>query len=254
MKVEYSEQFKKLIKVWDKAVIRKEKQAQYTLASFYLKLQTEAADKKAFDLYKKSAKQRYTEAMYALGICYELGKGVRRNYYQAVHWYICTDENITNDIMNNPDPIGDAAQAAIRRYFEDEEYAEFVDELLDTEKAETDDSFAADEEAARSGDAEAQNRLGHRYFYGNGTQRDIVQAIHWYRESAKGGCEAGMLHLAEYYKNRKQYKEAVVPSICRSKNQVAERTPWMIVLRGGVIYLHIMNVSKRKECEYDRSI
>lgn len=208
MKVEYSEQFKKLIKVWDKAIIQKEKQAQYTLASFYLKLQTEAADKKAFDLYKKSAKQRYTEAMYALGICYELGKGVRRNYYQAVHWYICTDENITNDIMNNPDPIGDAAQAAIRRYFEDEEYAEFVDELLDTEKAETDDSFAADEEAARSGDAEAQNRLGHRYFYGNGTQRDIVQAIHWYRESAKGGCEAGMLHLAEYYRNRKQYKEA----------------------------------------------
>lgn len=208
MKVEYSEQFKNLIKVWDKAVIQKEKHAQYTLASFYLKLQTEAADKKAFDLYKKSAKQRCTEAMYALGICYELGKGVRRNYYQAVHWYICTDENITNDIMNNPDPIGDAAQAAIRRYFEDEEYAEFVDELLDTEKAETDDFFGADEEAARSGDAEAQNRLGHRYFYGNGTQRDIVQAIHWYRESAKGGCEAGMLHLAEYYRNRKQYKEA----------------------------------------------
>lgn len=208
MKVEYSEQFKNLIKVWDKAVIQKEKHAQYTLASFYLKLQTEAADKKAFDLYKKSAKQRCTEAMYALGICYELGKGVRRNYYQAVHWYICTDENITNDIMNNPDPIGDAAQAAIRRYFEDEEYAEFVDELLDTEKAETDDFFGADEEAAQSGDAEAQNRLGHRYFYGNGTERDIVQAIHWYREAAKGGCEAGMLHLAEYYKNRKQYKEA----------------------------------------------
>ena len=203
MKVEYSEQFKNLIKVWDKAVIQKEKHAQYTLASFYLKIQTETADKKAFDLYKKSAKQGYTEAMYALGICYELGKGVRRNYYQAVHWYICTDENITNDIMNNPDPIGDAAQAAIRRYFEDEEYAEFVDELLDTEKAETDDSFAADEEAARSGDAEAQNRLGHRYFYGNGTERDIVQAIYWYRESAKGGCEAGMLYLAEYYKNRK---------------------------------------------------
>lgn len=86
------------------------------------------------------------------------------------------------------------------------------------------------------------------------TERDIVQAIYWYQESAKGGYEAGMLHLAEYYKNRKQYKEAVVPSICRSKNQVAERTPWMIVLRGGVIYLHIMNVSKRKECEYDRSI
>ena len=109
--------------------------------------------------------------------------------------------------MNNPDPIGDAAQAAIRRYFEDEEYAEFVDELLDTEKAETDDFFGADEEAAQSGDAEAQSRLGHRYFYGNGTQRDIVQAIYLYRESAKGGCKAAMLHLAEYYKIESSIKK-----------------------------------------------
>lgn len=52
MKVEYSEQFKNLIKVWDKAVIQKEKHAQYTLASFYLKLQTEASDKKRLTYIK----------------------------------------------------------------------------------------------------------------------------------------------------------------------------------------------------------
>ena len=208
MKIEYSEQFKKLINLWDKAVIQQEKHAQYILASFYRKLQTDTADKKAFDLYKKSAKQGYTEAMYALGICYELGKGIRKNYYQAVRWYIRTDQNITDDLVNNPDPVGDAAQDTLRRYFEDEEFSEFVDEALDNEKDETDDSFAADKEAAWSGDAEAQNRLGHRYYYGNGTEQNLEEAFYWYRESAKGGCEAGMLHLAEYYERRKQYKEA----------------------------------------------
>ena len=60
-----------------------------------------------------------------------------------------------------------------------------------------------------------------------------------------------MLHLAEYYKNRKQYKEAVVPSICGSKNQVAEQTPWMVVEKGIFIYLHIMNFIKGKDCKYD---
>ena len=208
MQVEYSQQFKNLIKVWDKAVNRNEKRAQFLLASVYIKLQTETTDKKAFDLYKKSAKQGYTEAMLALGRCYEKGKGVRKSYDQAVQWYIRTDQNITDDLANNPDPIGDAAQAAIRRYFEDEEFAEFVDETLDNEKDEADDSFAADKEAAWSGDAAAQNRLGHRYFYGNGTKRDMSQAVYWYQKSANQGCEAGMLHLAEYYKDGKQYKEA----------------------------------------------
>lgn len=208
MEIGYSEQFKKFIKVWDNAVNKNEKRAQYTLASFYLKLQTEAADKKAFSLYKKSARQGYTEAMYALGTCYELGKGTRKNYCQSVHWYIRADQNITDDLTNNPDPVGDAARTSIRRYFEDEEFAEFVDGMLNAKENKTDDSFAADKKAAWSGDAAAQNRLGHRYFYGNGTKRDMVQAIHWYRKSAKNGCEAGMLHLAEYYKDSKQYKEA----------------------------------------------
>lgn len=208
MKVEYSDPFKNFIKIWDKAINKNDKHAQNALASFYSKLQTEAADKKAFDLYQKSAKQGYTEAMYALGKCYELGKGTRKNYYQAVQWYIRTDHNITNDLMNHPEDAADAAKTAIRRYFEDAEYAELVDELLDAAKEETDDSFAADKEAAWNGNAEAQNRLGHRYFYAQGTERDIIQAVHWYQKSANNGCVAGMLHMAEYYEKGKRYKEA----------------------------------------------
>ncbi len=207
MKIEYSKQFNNLIDIWDKAVTGNEKDSQYILATFYGKLQTESADKKAFDLYKKSAKQGCTEAMYSLGVCYELGKGIRRNYYQAVQWYIRTDHNISEDLMNHPDPIVDSIQDTIYKYLDSEEFAEYADEIFDIEDDE-DDSFEVDKKAAWCGDAEAQNRLGHRYFYGNGTEIDIVQAVYWYRESAKGGCEAGMLHLAEYYEKVRQYKKA----------------------------------------------
>ena len=86
MKIEYSEPFKTVIKIWDRAVKKNEKYSQFVLASLYLSRNDTAADKKAFDLYKKSAKQGYTEAMYALGHCYELGKGIRKNYYHAVQW------------------------------------------------------------------------------------------------------------------------------------------------------------------------
>lgn len=208
MKVEYSEQFKTFIKIWDKAVKKNEKYPQFVLSSIYLKFQTEAADKKAFDLYKKSANQGYTEAMYALGKCYELGKGIRKNYYQAVQWYIRTDKNIVEDLINNPDPVGEAESAAFRRYFQDEEYAEWIDEMIEAEKNNQEDSFATDKEAAWSGDAEAQNRLGHRYYYGQDTEQNVQKAVYWYRKSAEQGCEAGMQHLAEYYEREKQYKEA----------------------------------------------
>ncbi len=208
MKIEYSKQLKTFITIWDKAINKNEKHAQFVLASFYLKLQTEAADKKAFDLYKKSAKQRYTEAMYALGKCYELGKGIRRNYFQAVQWYIRTDQNTTDDLINNPDPVGDAVNLSIQRYFEDEEWAECIDEMLENLQDEKEDSFEIDKMAAERGDAEAQNRLGHRYYHGQDTEQNVQKAFYWYQKSAEQGCEAGMQHLAEYYEKEKQYKEA----------------------------------------------
>lgn len=43
----------------------------------------------------------------------------------------------------------------------------------------------------------------------------------------------------------------MVSSICGSKNQVAEQTPWMVVEKGIFIYLHIMNFIKGKDCKYD---
>lgn len=222
MEIKYSEQLQSLIQMWDQAIVQQEKKAQYTLASLYIKLHTKSTDKMAFNLYKKSAKQRYTDAMFALGVCYEEGKGITKNYYQAFRWYMRADGNIEYDLINNPDPIGEAAEERVRRYFEDDKFAEYVDAILDAEEEKIGNSFEADQEAAWSGDAEAQNRLGHRYFHGDGTERDIIQAIHWYRESAKGGCEAGMLHLVECYESVKLYRDAAK----WSRKYVERRIKW----------------------------
>ena len=45
--------------------------------------------------------------------------------------------------------------------------------------------------AANLGNADAQNNLGHCYFYGLGVTEDIPQAIEWYRKAAnKGNADA----------------------------------------------------------------
>jgi TPR repeat protein len=37
--------------------------------------------------YKKAANQGYAEAQFNLGIAYTIGKGVLKDYKQAVYWY-----------------------------------------------------------------------------------------------------------------------------------------------------------------------
>jgi TPR repeat protein len=43
--------------------------------------------KKAVELYRKAAAQEYASAQYNLGVCYELGKGIKKNMKIAVELY-----------------------------------------------------------------------------------------------------------------------------------------------------------------------
>ena len=44
--------------------------------------------KKAFELFSKSAKQGYAEAYTSIGECYYYGKGIKRDYAEAVRWFL----------------------------------------------------------------------------------------------------------------------------------------------------------------------
>ena len=53
--------------------------------------------------------------------------------------------------------------------------------------------------SAKAGDAKAQNSLGVRFELGQATPKDMVQAIHWYRQSAEQGMSHGQYNLARMY-------------------------------------------------------
>jgi len=55
------------------------------------------------------------------------------------------------------------------------------------------------EPKAQSGDANAQNRLGEMYEFGQGVKRDPVQAFDWYRKAADQGLVAAQHNLGRSY-------------------------------------------------------
>jgi len=53
--------------------------------------------------------------------------------------------------------------------------------------------------AAERGDATAQDRLGNQYLWGNGVDKDPVEALKWYRLAAKQGNSFGQFHAGMMY-------------------------------------------------------
>lgn len=208
MNAVYSEKFRAWADLWHKAEKQNDAEAQYIIASLYYSTDKKESCVKAAELLRRSAKNKYTDAMFALGTLYENGKGVRKNHKLAIKWYKAAESNISYDLDKYHDPLSHAEEAALKRYFTDDGYREFIDELIESEEAGKDDTFKYDRKAAEKGDAKAQNSLGHRYYYGHGTVKDIHQAGYWYLKSAEQGYEAGMIHRAEFCEREKNYAEA----------------------------------------------
>lgn len=208
MDVEISQQLQDWVELWQDANRKNDPRAQYRLATLYAASSDVEAEKKAFEWYKKSAAQGFTDACFSLGKCYEDGKGTRKNYRQAVRWYKAAQRGVSDDLMEHPAPMERIEDAMVQRSMEYEAYAQSVDEVLEAQGSPWEDSFQRDLEEAENGDAEAQNRLGHRYRYGQGVEPDMEQAVYWFWKSAQQGCEAGISHYATCMEERKEYKEA----------------------------------------------
>ena len=201
MRLEYSQRFQNLTKLWKDAEIKKDRKAEYKLALLYL---SAGKDAEGAALLRRSAKQRYTDAMFALGVCYETGRGVRRDNKAAIKWYKRSADNLSYDLMTNPDPEEDEARKLVRFLMQDEDlFGLFKDERTDEEKLE-DDITGAEE-----GDAEAQRRLGVRYYDGFEVKKDRERAIELFKKSAAQGNEGATHCLASHFESEKKYKIAV---------------------------------------------
>ena len=204
MQINYSGPLKRMMELKELAEKKNDEQAQFQLAELYIASKNPALLSEAVELYKKSAKQGFTDAKFALGRCYEEGIGVRKNYRGAIEWYKAAEISITNDLFKYPDPVGEADRARLDSLVE----SGIFDMLMDSIDYDNEPTLETDECNAELGDADAQNSLGCRYKVGKDVEKDISKAFYWFHKSAEQGYEAGMLHLAELYEKTKNYKEA----------------------------------------------
>ncbi len=173
--------------------------AQFDLAKFYLHINRENINKKAFLLLKKLANKSYnavqTDAQYVLARCYEKGCGITRSYKQSAKWYRQAYISANNDIYKAfEDKIDDIIDEALK----EPENEEITPELIDcvTENAE-------------SGDSAAQEYLANLYWRGNeNIKADDEKFVYWAEKAAIQGDYLSAFHLGRYYETKKQYKNA----------------------------------------------
>ena len=98
------ERYKEAVPKLHAAADKGHRKAQYRLGRCYDKGDgVKEDDKKAFELYQKSAKQDYAKAMYQLGRCYLKGKGVAANQEEAKKWLkrAISDDKHGEEIMKD---------------------------------------------------------------------------------------------------------------------------------------------------------
>ena len=109
--------------------------AQYNLGGMYYNGKGVRKDyAQAVQWYRKAAEQGFSKAQYNLGVMYEKGQGVRKDYVEAIRWY---------------------------------------------------------RKAAEQGIAEAQFNLGLMYAKGEGVRRDHKIAKEWFGKACDNGLQLG---------------------------------------------------------------
>ena len=208
MDISFTEEMQFFLDTYHEAAGGRDAKAMCRLANIYVNTSSAELHKDAFELYRKAAKLGCTDAMFCVGVCYELGKGVKKNSREAISWYSAAERHITNDLMNNPDPVGEKERELVRTYLDNEELINSFFDLLDSQK-DAPNVLENDKCLAESGDAEAQFRMGCRYLDGNGVKKNEQTAYEWFEKSAEQDCEKAVFKMMEYYNFRKEYDMAV---------------------------------------------
>ena len=221
MGYEIPENAQKFLTLYKEAKDKRNLKAQYELANYYAGSKDETLRKKAYPLYKKAAEKGYTEAVFGLGVCYEFGIGIKQDFLKAMLQYRRVDISVTNDIMTNPDPIGEAESRRLQEIMADEEaYAEF--EAYLNENVRETDVLETDIALAETGDRKAMHRMGCRYLDGKGVDKDEEKALELLKQSAEQGCDEAIMKLVDYYRLKHDLKKATR----WYRQYAAERIKW----------------------------
>jgi TPR repeat protein len=119
--------------------------------------------------YRKAAEQNFVPAQFNLGYCYANGQGVRKDKEEAVEWYRKAAEQNYTPAQSNLGWCYDNGQGVAKDYVEAMKWYR---------------------QAAERGHAEAQFNLGCCYANGQGVGKDIVEAYAWFSMAAKADSDA----------------------------------------------------------------
>jgi TPR repeat protein len=122
-----------------------------------------------FQEYETKAEKGDAEAQFNLGFCYDDGRGVKKDYAEAVKWYRkAAEQNFAPAQFN----LG---------------YSYVNGQGVRKDKAEAVKWFR---KAAEQNYAPAQSNLGYCYDNGRGVEQDRVEAYAWFSMAAKADSDA----------------------------------------------------------------
>ena len=168
---------------------------------------------KAFYWYRKSAEQENSSAQCNLGWCYENGVGIDKDLYQAVFWYKKSAEQGNDVAQCNLGFCYENGNGVNKDYCEAIKWYDKSAKQGNTRAQ----SYLPNvvrklRESAENGYGWAQCNLGYCYEFGLGMEKNIYQAVYWYKKAAEQGSDVAQCNLGICYKNGigvdKDYGEA----------------------------------------------
>ena len=163
--------------------------------------------------YKKAAEQENIDAQFFLGVCYETGDGVIQNYSKAFYWYKKSAEQGNDVAQCNLGFCYENGNGVTESYIEAIKWYDKSAKQGNTRaQSYLPNVFQKLKELAEIGYSGSQCNLGYCYEYGLGVEKNIYQAVYWYKKSAEQGDDVAQCNLGSCYKNGvgvdKDYNEA----------------------------------------------
>jgi hypothetical protein len=154
-----------------------------------------AGDMTRFGIFtRKAADLGVARAQFNVGLMYDSGQGVARDYAQAVIWYRKAANQGLAPAQNNLGSLYENGQGVARDYAQ---------------------AMSWFRKAADQGYAVAQSNVGEMYEKGLGVPKDIAQATVWYEKAAELGNEKAKAKLAEF-QEASSVKAETLDLVCRN--------------------------------------
>lgn len=163
----------------------------------------------SFKWYLKAAEQGSQKACGNVGSFYRFGKGVRKNNTKAIEWYKKANAySRVGDVYNDKNDFPEA----LKWYTKAAETGNWVEQSSLATYLYSHEMY---EEAlkweikASEGNLDYCQSVGHYYEWGKGVEKDLDEAMRWYKKAAEGGGAGSKVFLGQKLFEQMHYEDAL---------------------------------------------